>query len=1077
MRFGVLGPLSVWTPDGQPVQVPEAKVRALLADLLAHRGRPVSTDRLIDDLWGDRPPGDALAALRVKVSQLRRALGDRSLVVFRPPGYLLAVSPEAVDADLFQSLLARAGRSDDPLVRKALLTEALGLWRGTPYAEFGDFAQAAAARLEEQRLVALEELAETRLDLGDHGALAAELAGLVAAHPLRERLRAAHLRALYRAGRQSEALAGYGQLRELLADELGIDPAPELTALHTAILRQDPTLAPPRPAPPPSGPPPLGPAAPDTDLPHSEPPGPAGDLPHGERPAPLAGPAAPDAGLPHSEATGPAVGLPRAGVAGPVGGPPGTNLPASLTGLIGRGVEVAEVRALLRGGRLVTLTGPGGVGKTRLALEAAAEPGRSFPGGVWLVELAAITPPAEPGVVAEAVASVLGVRDDLPGSAVDRLAAALRTRATLLVLDNCEHLVEQVAELAERLLRAAPELRVLATSQESLRVPGEVLWSVPPLGPEAAAELLAARAGIEAGDDGVAEICARLDGIPLALELAATRLRALTPRQLAARLDDRFRVLATGHRGAPARQRTLRAMIDWSWELLTEGERLVLRRLAVHADGCTLEAAEAVCAEPGLDVLDLLARLVDRSLVVRVPGGRYRLLESVAAYCLERLSEADETVAVRLRHARHYADLAERAEPGLRGPEQPRWLALLDADAANLRTAIETSLRLTAPQDAVRLVNALAWYWVLRGRLGEGQRALEAVLAVADDAQARIWLAGLRMLAGQGRAPDLERLADIADPARRARAQWFLAFTLYGYDDPAATDAYLDSAMESFLAADDRWGTAAALSLRARRALLRGDLAALRRDGERGLELFREVGDRWGVMRAAENLGTLAEITGDYEQAAELRRDGLRIAEELGLWSEVSGALSRLGRVALLTGDLDGARELHERARRLAVARSDVPLEEFAEVGLALVARRQGRLDEAEGLLRRWLRWVRQVAGEPGAALILAELGFVAELRGDAAAALEWQREGLAVARRVGDPRAIALAMEGLAGAQALGGRHEEAARLLDTAGALRASVGAPLPDAERGDVDRIAAAVRVALDLRRSRAATTDHS
>ncbi|MEU7831073.1 BTAD domain-containing putative transcriptional regulator [Nonomuraea sp. NPDC049129] len=1018
MRFGVLGPLSVWTPAGQPVQVPEAKVRALLADLLAHRGRPVSTDRLIEDLWGDRPPADAPAALRVKVSQLRRALGDRSLVAFRPPGYLLAVDAEEVDAGLFESLLARAGRSDDARVRQALLTEALGLWRGAPYAEFGDFARAAVDRLEEQRLVALEELAETRLELGDHGALAAELAELVTAHPLRERLRAAHLRALYRAGRQSEALAGYAQLRGLLAEELGIDPAPELTALHAAILRQDPILDPP---------------ALPMDPTHSHPPAPLG-APQGSGPA------------------------------GSLAGPPATNLPAPLTELIGRDAEVAEVRSLLRAGRLVTLTGPGGVGKTRLALEAAAEPGRPFPGGVWLVELASATSPTD-GVVAEVVATVLGVRDDSPGSVVDRLAAALRTSATLLVLDNCEHVVDQVAELAERLLRAAPELRVLATSQESLRVPGEVLWSVPPLGPEAAARLLAARAGIGPDDDGVAEICARLDGIPLALELAATRLRALTPRRLAARLDDRFRVLATGHRGAPARQRTLRAMIDWSWELLTDGERVVLRRLAVHADGCTLEAAEAICAEPGLDVLDLLARLMDRSLVVRTPGGRYRLLESVAAYCLERLSEAGETEAVRLRHAHHHADLAERAEPGLRGPEQRHWLALLDADAANLRAAIETSLRRGATDVAVRLVNALAWYWVLRGRLGEGQRTLEAVLAAADDAQARVWLAGLRMLSGQGRAPGVEQLpAAITDPVRRARARWFLAFTLYGYDDPVVTDALLDGALESFLALDDRWGTAAALSLRARRALLRGDLAALRQDGEQGLELFREVGDRWGEMRAAENLGTLAEITGDYVRAADLRRDGLRGAEELGLQSEVSGALSRLGRVALLTGDLDGARELHERARRLAVARSDVPLEEFAEVGLALVARRQGRLDEAERLLRRWLRWVREVAGEPGAALILAELGFVAEQRGDAVAALEWQREGLAVARRVGDPRAIALALEGLAGAHALDGRHEEAAGLLTTADALRVSVGAPLPEAERGDVDRIAASVRTAL-------------
>ncbi|WP_433515971.1 AfsR/SARP family transcriptional regulator [Nonomuraea sp. CA-143628] len=1110
MRFGVLGPLSVWTPDGQPVQVPEAKVRALLADLLAHRGRPVSTDRLIEDLWGDRPPGDAPAALRVKVSQLRRALGDRSLVAFRPPGYLLAVDAEEVDAGLFESLLARAGRSDDARVRQALLTEALGLWRGAPYAEFGDFARAAVDRLEEQRLVALEELAEARLELGDHGALAAELAELVAAHPLRERLRAAHLRALYRAGRQSEALAGYAQLRGLLAEELGIDPAPELTALHAAILRQDPTLAPPAPpmdrtrSHPPVDPPRSHPPALPVDAPRSPPPAsPVGSpLPHTPAPPPHSGSPAPLGGPQDSDGPGAPTGPQDSGRAGAPTGPPGTNLPAPLTELIGRDSEVAEVRSLLRAGRLVTLTGPGGVGKTRLALEAAAEPGRPFPGGVWLVELASATssappapsapsappapsapsappaPPAPPaeGVVAEVVATVLGVRDDAPGSVVDRLAAALRTSATLLVLDNCEHVVEQVAELAERLLRAAPELRVLATSQESLRLPGEVLWSVPPLGPDAAARLLAARAGIGPDDDGVAEICARLDGIPLALELAATRLRALTPRLLAARLDDRFRVLATGHRGAPARQRTLRAMIDWSWELLTDAERVVLRRLAVHADGCTLEAAEAVCAEPGLDVLDLLARLVDRSLVVRTPGGRYRLLESVAAYCLERLSEAGETETVRLRHAHHHADLAERAEPGLRGPEQRRWLALLDADAANLRAAIDTSLRRGATDVAVRLVNALAWYWVLRGRLGEGQRTLEAVLAVADDAQARAWLAGLRMLSGQGRAPGVEQLpAAIVDPVRRARAGWFLAFTLYGYDDPLVTDALLDGALESFLTLDDRWGTAAALSLRARRALLRGDLAALRQDGERGLELFREVGDRWGELRAAENLGTLAEITGDYARAADLRRDGLRGAEELGLQSEVSGALSRLGRVALLTGDLDGARELHERARRLAVARSDVPLEEFAEVGLALVARRQGRLDEAERLLRRWLRWVREVAGEPGAALILAELGFVAEQRGDAVAALEWQREGLAVARRVGDPRAIALALEGLAGAHALGGHHEEAAELLDTAGALRASVGAPLPEAERGDVDRITASVRTALDRRQT--TVTDRS
>ncbi|WP_431924860.1 BTAD domain-containing putative transcriptional regulator [Nonomuraea jabiensis] len=1026
MRFGVLGPLAVWTADGEPVKVPEVKVRALLADLLIHAGRPVSADRLIEDLWGDRPPANASGALRVKVSQLRRAIGG--LVAYRAPGYVLHVEPSSVDAGLFETLIGRAQRASGPQERAALLREALGLWRGDAYAEFADepFALAAVARLGEQRLAALEELAEARLALGEHVLLAAELASLVAEHPLRERLRAAHVRALYLAGRQSEALTGYEELRRRLSEELGLDPGPELAALHQAILRQDPSL-------------------------------------------------------------------------GPVARPRG-NLPPPLTSLVGRDEAVAEVRSLLRAGRLVTLTGPGGVGKTRLALAAASD----TDGDRWLVELAALRPgaagteAAQMGAaeveVAEAIAAVLGLRDDTAGpgapheGAVERIAGALAGRETLLVLDNCEHVVEQVAALAGRLLRAAPGLRILATSQESLRIEGEVLWSVPPLTPEAAVELFAARAGVEPDAD-VAEICARLDGLPLALELAASRMRALTPRQLADRLDDRFRLLASGLRGAPARQRTLRAMIDWSWELLTGPERVVLRRLAVHADGSTLEAAEEVSADPGVDVLDVLARLVDRSLVVRVraPGAepRYRLLESVAAYCLERLAEAGELDEVRLRHAAYYTELAERAEPYLRGHGQRDALALLDAESANLRAALETAVRLARPGTAVRLVNAMAWYWVLRGRLGEGQRALEAALSVPDAprsgaAQARVWLAGLRMLAGRLQPPDPEVFEAIEGRSARARARWFIGYAMFGYDDLSASGALVEQALETFQELGDKWGTGAALNVLARYAATRGDLAALRRDGERGLALFRELGDRWGELRAAENLGTLAEITGDYERAAELRADGLRMAEELGLWSSVSDALSRLGRIALLTGDHARADDYHERARRLAVEQSNRPAEEFAELGLALAARRQGRLDEAERRLRAWLGWVRDVAGEPGAALILAELGFAAEQRGDAAAALELQLEGLRAARRVGDPRATALALEGLAGARALGGRHEEAALLLGRAAALRAAAGAPLPAGERGDVDRITTAVRAvlgqeALDAALARGAVTE--
>ncbi|MFD2353893.1 ATP-binding protein [Nonomuraea ferruginea] len=350
-------------------------------------------------------------------------------------------------------------------------------------------------------------------------------------------------------------------------------------------------------------------------------------------------------------------------------------------------------------------------------------------------------------------------RSGAPSDPAERLADALRTRRTLLVLDNCEHVIDEVAALSERLLRAAPEVRILATSQEPLGLAGESVWPVPPLeAPLSPAEtgvatlrrfsavrLFEARAAAavpgfvidHTNARVVAAICRRLDGVPLALELAATRLRALDVHDLAERLDDRFRLLSSGHRGAPARQRTLRAMIDWSWELLSEPERLVLRRLAVHTEGCALEAAEVICADGGdvapEDVLDLLARLADRSMVVRAGGAgssRYRLLESVAAYALDRLEEAGETERIRLRHLIFHTELAERAEPRLHGPDQRRWLRRLDAEHGNLRAALEEAVRRQDADLALRLVNALAWYWFLRGRIGEGWRAFTMALAI-----------------------------------------------------------------------------------------------------------------------------------------------------------------------------------------------------------------------------------------------------------------------------------------------------------------------------------------------------------
>lgn len=1071
MHFRVLAPLDVRSADGRPAPVPETKVRALLAALLAHHGRPVSTARLVAHLWGPRPPARPTASLQSKVSQLRRALdtaepGARKLVTATPPGYRLDIAADALDAGRFTALTARAHAAATARERAELLGEALELWRGPAFAGFADsdLVRPVAESLEEQRLTALEERAAARLELGEHAPLTAELAGLVARHPLRERLRALQLTALYRSGRQSEALAAYGEIRALLADELGVDPGPELTTAHRAILRQEPW----------------------------QPPGES---------------ARHDGGASRTDDRASA----SLNSAPPPGPRPRTNLPTPLTALLGRQDAVHRIEALLSDTRLVTLTGPGGVGKTRLALETAGRLADSFPDGVWLVELAALSRPDDPArsagstctaaEVAEAVLAVLGIREGAStGPVAERLVGAVRGKRLLLVLDNCEHLVDAVAAVTAELLAAAPDLRALVTSQESLGLTGETLWPVPPLEAAGAVELFTARAS--AADPGfvldadataaVAEICRRLDGIPLALELAATRVRALGVRELSARLDDRFRLLVSGRRGVPARQQTLRAMIDWSWELLPAAERAVLRRLAVHADGCTLEAAETVCAGDGVhrdEVLDLLARLVDRSLVAVAPtpyGPRYRLLETVAAYCLERLREAGELTAVRHNHHRHYTELAERAAPLLYGPDQRAWLERLDQETANLRDALDGSVREGAADRALRLVNALAWYWFLRGRLAEAGRSLTAALAAyaarqetAADARdpaaerrrlrAAAWQVGMASLAGDDADP-VERATVVLrqygahdDPAGRAWAQWFLGFAQVGLGDPAEAGERVAHSLAAFRALGDRWGIAAALSSRAQ-GTGGGDLRSRLRDAEESAALFRELGDRWGQLQAADALGALAEITGDYERAARLHQDGLRIAEELGLWIQASYKLSGLGRIALLTGDLPAARDFHERGRRLAAEQSHLRGEMFAECGLALGARREGRLDDAEAHLLPWLTWCLGRDGDPGTAFVLGELGFLAELRGDAETAHRHHLDGFAAARATADRRAVALALEGLAGAAALTGRCVVAARLLGCAAAARAAAGAPQPAAERGDVARSTATARRSL-------------
>ncbi|MEV8376579.1 BTAD domain-containing putative transcriptional regulator [Kribbella sp. NPDC056861] len=997
MRFGVLGPVTAWTDSGEPVTVPGLKVRALLADLLVHEGRPVPADRLIDDLWGDDLPGNPAGTLSAKVSQLRRAFedaepGSRALVVSGPAGYSLKVDSGSYDALGFTAHLEH-GRFE----------EALALWRGPAYADFSDeaFVETAVARLSEQRLTATEDYFETRQD---HNALIGDVADLLTEHPLRERLRAVHMKALYRAGRQSEALESYEQLRTLLADELGLDPTPSLDALRQSILTQE--------------------------------------LPQTRR---------------------------------------RSNLPAKLTELVGRRDAIRDVQSRLYADRLVTLTGPGGVGKTRLALAAADGLASRFPDGVFLVELAAVAPEAlnVTGSLADLVQAALDLRDSVgAGAGSGVLAAALQPLELLLVLDNCEHVVEAAAALTDELLAAAPGLRVLATSREPLGLTGEAVWSVPPLEvpamsaarPElelsSAVQLFVARAS--AADRGfaldeesaaaVAVLCRRLDGIPLALELAATRVRALGVQGLVARLDDRFRLLATGHRGAAPRQQTLMAMIDWSWDLLSPSEQAVLRRLAVQTDGCTADAAEQVCSEDGVDVLDVLMRLVDRSLVVSVhgpEGPRYRLLESVAAYCVTKLREAGELEAVRQRHHQYYAEFAETARDYLTGPEQGRWLQLLDAEAGNLRSAFDGAVASGDLLLAERLADALAWYWFLRGRFAEARRSLEAL---PESAKATAWLAGFLYAQGDVSAAAVrERVGEVD-----ARAEWWIAFSASDSGDLAVCLAQLERALAAFEAAGDQWGIAAVLAARAKHAHVRADLTGLEADAVESARLFRLLGDRWGLLQATGWLGALAELKGDFDEAARLHAEGLEMAEALDLWPEVAGELGWLGWTAVRQGSYAEAKALGERALRLATEQGHRSTQALAELVLGFAARRSGDLESAESQLQATIETARK-QDEPVLylSIVLDELGYALELRGDLAQARPLHAEAYRISREYESRRGMCWSLEGLAASV---DDKAVAARLLGVAAAVRAEEGYAVSAAEQVDIDRAAGAARAAL-------------
>ena len=593
---------------------------------------------------------------------------------------------------------------------------------------------------------------------------------------------------------------------------------------------------------------------------------------------------------------------------------PKNNLPLQLTGLVGREREIAEVERLLSEHRLLTLTGPGGSGKTRLALAVASTLGDDYEDEAWLVELA---PLSDPELVPQAVAPVLGVREE-PGTAVlDSLRAHLEAREILLVLDNCEHLVDACADLADALLRSCPDLKVFATSREALGVVGETLFVVPPLSlPDPrhlqdieglshyeATELFSERARAASPDFeiternavAVAQVCYRLDGMPLAIELAAARARALSVEQIVSRLDDRFVLLTGGGRTALAHNGTLRATMDWSHELLSQEERVLLRRLSVFAGGFTLAAAEAVCGGEGLEeneVLDLLSSLVDKSLVLvseQEGEARYGLLETVRHYAAEKVEEAGEGTKVGGRHAEFFLRLAEQADTESKGARRAAWLGRLEAEHDNLRTVLDWALTHGEDDLGLRVAGALGGFWLVRGRLSEGRRWLEAALQGGDG------------------TPEPTRTGTLLRAGLIAREQ----------GDHERSVELLGEALALARRIGDKATAAIALLNLGWAALLRDELQRASELTEESLTLQRETNDWVGVARALTVLGLLANAQGDHERAKALHEESLGLAREAGdvgaiVLSLMPGALASLG-----SGDRRRARELCEEGLQL----------------------------------------------------------------------------------------------------------------------------------------------------------------
>jgi predicted ATPase/DNA-binding SARP family transcriptional activator len=1059
-RIGILGPLEVRDSRGLPVPVGGARLRSLLIRLAISPGRAVPVDTLVADLWADTSPAVAGNAVQALVSRLRSAV-SRDIVSREPTGYRLSLQPEEIDAWAFEVAVAAARDTladGDSARAAASLRRALGMWRGPALADVADvpFAAPTITRLDELRLAATEDRIDADLAVGRGADLVHEIEELAAQHPLRERLAGQLMQALYAAGRQADALGVFEAARRELATALGVDPSPALAAVHLAILRGELQVA-------------------------SQLAGPRSAV--GPQPAPAAARHHPS----------------RVG-----------NLPAQLTSFVGRDEEIRRVTKLLGESRLVTLTGMGGCGKTRLSIEVGTRLADQAPDGVWFVPLAPVRDAMD---VPNAVLTAIDGRDTAwPVDAAEaarlaameplhRLSEVLAARAALVVLDSCEHVLDAVAGLVGQLLADAPGVRILATSREPLGLTGETLCPVPSLPlPLAGADVgeasaspavrlfadraAAVRPGFGVSADSVASvvrICRALDGIPLAIELAAARVRALTPAQVADRLDDRFALLSVGTRGPLPRHQTLRAIVDWSWDLLDDREQAILRRLSVFSAGATPDSAEQVCSlgSDRAGIVDIVASLVDKSLVVASGEHevRYRLLETVRAYAADRLAEAGETEQVAVAHAEYFLALAERAEPELRGRDQIRWLDRLTVEHDNCSAAIRHALSAGDGAAALRFVRALGLFWAMRDYDSEASewaaKALELVRDGPPDGLAgaytvcRIITAISRFAGGAGDPAELPGMLSQLTPPPDTDDPLLVLITpmlvfLAGDEDRARRE------LKALSGHPDPWVRAAQHAIAGHLARNDGDIEAAASELSLGDALFRDIGDRFGRIGCLAGLSEVAVARGcpqdavlALEQVREFAADGLTGQRETTMRIP-------LGRVRALAGDVTGARLDLEEGVRLAEKAGEVGDAAGGYVYLSEIARREGDLAGARGLLDRALEIVESHGKRPdisgAAAMTFSKLGCLTEQVGDLAAAAQWHdraigtlRTGLA-AMLPSNPT-LALIVEGIAALAAARGEHVKAAELLGLAHRLQGFRNAASLDAQRAQ-----AAIDVAL-------------